>query len=88
MLEIDFRINIYSRNIKKNFAIIQEPCTVYRQVDNSIMGNMKKYSTGWWKKRKQAHEFMKIMYLNNGLKYHNKFDFILTNFINKFIKTK
>ena len=52
------------------------------------MGNIKKYSSKWWQKRKQAHEFMKIMYLNNGLEYHNKLDFLLTNFINKFIKTK
>ena len=88
LLEIDFRINVYSRNIKKNFIITKDTYTVYRQLNDSIMGNTKKYSSKWWKKRKQAHEFMKIMYLNNGLKYHNKFDFILTNFINKFIKTK
>ncbi len=88
LLEIDFRINVYSRNIKKNYIISKDAYTVYRQLDDSIMGNIKKYSSKWWQKRKQAHEFMKIMYLNNGLEYHNKLDFLLTNFINKFIKTK
>ena len=88
LLEIDFRINVYSRNIKKNYIIAKDAYTVYRQLDESIMGNIKKYSSKWWQKRKQAHEFMKIMYLNNGLEYHNKLDFLLTNFINKFIKTK
>ncbi len=85
LLEIDFRINVYSRNIKNNFTIIREPCTVYRQLNNSIMGNMKKYSNKWWKKRKQAHEFMQNIYLNNGLKYNNQLDFFLTNLINKII---
>ena len=88
LLEIDFRINVYSRNIKKNYIITKDAYTVYRQLDDSIMGNINKYSSKWWQKRKQAHEFMKIMYLNNGLEYHNKLDFLLTNFINKFIKTK
>ncbi len=86
LLEIDFRINVYSRNIKKNFFITKDSYTVYRQLNESIMGNIKKYSSKWWQKRKQAHEFMQIMYFNNGLKYHNKLDFLLTNFINKFIK--
>ena len=86
LLEIDFRINVYSRNIKKNFTIIEEPYTVYRQLENSIMGNIKKYSKIWWQKRKQAHNFMKNIYLNNGMEYKNKLDFLLTSFINKIFK--
>ena len=85
MLEIDFRINVYSRNIKKNFTIIEKPYTVYRQLDDSIMGNIKKYSTKWWKKRGQAHEFMKNIYFNNGIKYNNRIDLLLTSIINKII---
>jgi hypothetical protein len=86
LLEIDFRINVYSRNIKKNFTIIEEPYTVYRQLENSIMGNIKKYSKTWWQKRKQAHNFMKNIYLNNTMEYKNKLDFLLTSFINKIFK--
>ncbi len=85
LLEIDFRINVYSRNIKKNFTIIEKPYTVYRQLDDSIMGNIKKYSTKWWQKRGQAHEFMKNIYFNNGIKYNNRIDLLLTNIINKII---
>jgi len=87
-LEIDFRINIYSRNIKKNYNITKKPYTVYRQLDDSIMGNMKKYSKKWWIKRKQAHEFMKIIYFNNGMNYNNKADLLLTDLVNKIIKLK
>jgi len=86
LLEIDFRINVYSRNIKKNFTIIKEPYTVYRQLENSIMGNIKKYSKTWWQKRKQAHTFMKNIYSNNTMEYKNKLDFLLTSFINKILK--
>ena len=85
LLEIDFRINVYSRNIKKNFTIIEKPYTVYRQLDDSIMGKTKKYSAKWWQKRGQGHEFMKNIYSNNGIKYNNKIDLLLTNIINKII---
>ena len=47
---------------------------------------MKKYSNRWWLKRKQAHEFMKVIYLNNGMNYNNKLDLLLTSFVNKIIK--
>ena len=84
-LEIDFRINIYSRNIKNNFNIIKEPYTVYRQLNDSIMGNMKKFSKKWWIKRQQAHEFMKVIHSNNNMNYNNKLDLLLTSFVNKII---
>ena len=44
LLEIDFRINVFAQNILKNFLIIDDPVTIYRKVDNSIMSNIAKYS--------------------------------------------
>ena len=84
-LEVDFRINVYARCIKKNFKVISEDVTVYRKVDDSIMVNIKKYSKKWWIKRKEAHEFMKDFFLKNQLVYENKFDYYLTNKISKFL---
>ena len=40
-LEIDFRLNIYSRNLKKNFSIVKNNFTYYRQVSNGIMSDKK-----------------------------------------------
>ena len=87
-LEVDFRINVYARNIKKNFKIIESPITVYRRVDGSIMSNIKKYSREWWIKRNEAHEFMKDFFNRNNLVYKNKFDYYLTNKISKFFLKK
>lgn len=77
LLEIDFRINVYAQNFKKNFSILEESLNIYRQVENSIMTQNKKFSINWWKKRLQAHEFMKNVYNKQNKKYKN-LDFSLT----------
>ena len=65
--------------------IINSEITIYRQVDDSIMSNIKKYSKKWWIKRKEAHEFMKDFFIKNQLVYENKFDYYLTDKISKFL---
>jgi glycosyltransferase involved in cell wall biosynthesis len=79
-LEIDFRLNVISQNIKKNFEILNESLNVYRQVDEGIMGRNKKFSLNWWKKRYQAHLFMRDIYLKNNTNYKN-LDFSITKII-------
>jgi glycosyltransferase involved in cell wall biosynthesis len=82
LLEIDFRINAYSRCIEKNYKIISENLTVYRSVKGSIISNIKKFSKTWWIKRLQAHEFMHQLYLEKNIDYKKKnIDYILTKFI-------
>ena len=84
-LEVDFRINVYSRCIKKNFIIIDQDITVYREVQDSIMSNLKKYSSKWWYKRLEAHKFMKKHYNENNLLYLNKLDYIVTRLLSKIL---
>lgn len=84
-LEIDFRINVFAQNIKKNFAILDEPLNIYRNVENGIMSQNKKYSLNWWKKRLQAHEFMKNIYSENNKDYKN-LDFSITKILVNFFK--
>ena len=84
-LEVDFRINVYSRCIKKNFIIIDQDITVYREVQDSIMSNIKKYSSKWWYKRLEAHKFMKKHYNENNLLYLNKLDYIVTRLLSKIL---
>ena len=43
-MEIDFRINVFSRNIEKKFIILDKNLTVYRNVHGGIMDNIKKFS--------------------------------------------
>tara|TARA_Y100000591_G_scaffold313546_1_gene319096 strand:- start:364 stop:690 length:327 start_codon:yes stop_codon:yes gene_type:complete len=84
LLEIDFRINVLAQNIKKNFEILEESLNVYRITDNSLMSKNKKFSPIWWKKRLQAHKFMKTTYFKFGQNYGN-IDFSITKFFVNFL---
>ena len=81
MLEIDFRINVFSRCIEKKYKIISEKLTVYRNVEGSITANIKKFSKKWWFKRLQAHQFMNYVHKKYNLKYKNIFDYSFTKFL-------
>jgi len=85
LLEIDFRINVYSRCIDKNFTIINQDVSVYRQVEDSIMSNIKKYSAKWWHKRLEAHKFMEEVYNKNNLLYLNKLDYGVSKVLSKIL---
>ena len=52
------------------------------------MSNLKKYSSRWWYKRFEAHEFMKELYKRNNLVYLNRIDFFISKiFLIKTFKT-
>ena len=82
-LEIDFRFNVYARNIYKNYYICKNNLTSYRQVDDGIMSNIKKFSKKWWIKRHEAHKFMQKILKTHSIKYNNKFDYLLSKIISK-----
>jgi len=84
LLEIDFRINVLAINFFKNYYILKENVTFYRETEGGIMFNIRKYSKKWWIKRNQAHEFMINLLKKNKLKYKN-LDYSLTKMINFFI---
>ena len=84
LLEIDFRINVLAINFFKNYYILKESITFYRETHGGIMSNMKKYSKTWWIKRNQAHEYMINLLKKNKLKYKN-LDYSLTKMINLFL---
>ena len=81
MMEIDFRINVYSRCIEKNYKIISENLTVYRNVEGSINTSVKKFTKKWWFKRLQAHKFMNYIFNKHNLKYKNIFDYSFTKLL-------
>ena len=82
-LEIDFRLNVYVRNLHKNFFICNDNLTIYRQVDDGIMSNIKKFSKKWWIKRLEAHNFMEKLFYNHNIQYKNKLDFLLSKIFGK-----
>ncbi len=83
---MDFRITIYSKYISKNFYILKENLTFYRQSSSNISSNFKYLSKSWWKRRLQAHRFVEFFLKKNNINYKKNFDYFITLCLNKFIK--
>ena len=86
LLEIDFRLNVYSRCIDKKFLIIPDKMTVYRYVEGSIITSIKKFSKIWWVKRLQAHEYMSYIFKINNLHYKYSIDWFFSKVLSIFLK--
>ncbi len=78
LLEIDARIFFFSRFYKNDHKLLNKSLTVYRIDQNGISSKFKKFSLEWFKKRKQAHFFLKRFFKNRNYPYN--LDFFLTNF--------
>ena len=83
---LDFRIALYLKHISKNFFVINENLTYYRQSTEMVSSDFKFLSFSWWKRRMEAHNYVKYFFLKNKIKYKKNFDFFLTYFMNIFIK--
>lgn len=86
-LEIDFKLNFFSQKITKNFKIIDDQLTFYRDdVVGGVMANNKKFFKYWWLRRLQAHFFIQSIYQKNNIKFNENYDFYITKLINIFLK--
>ena len=81
---LDFRIAIYSKYIFKNFTILKENLTYYRQTSSNISSKFIYLSPRWWRRRLQAHKYINYFFLKYDIKYKKNFDYIITLFLNKF----
>ena len=83
---MDFRIALYLKYIEKNFFIMNKNLTYYRQSPDMISANFKFLSSSWWRRRMQAHNYVKYFFLKNRIKHIKNFDYFLTSFMNCFIR--
>jgi glycosyltransferase involved in cell wall biosynthesis len=83
---MDFRIGLYLKYIKKDFYILDQNLTYYRQSQDMISAKFKFLSFAWWKRRKQAHHYVKYFFIKNNIPHTKNLDYWLTNFMNHFIK--
>ena len=83
---MDFRIGIYLKYITKDFYILDQNLTYYRQSQEMISANFKFLSFAWWKRRKQAHHYVRYFFLKNNIRHVKNLDCLLTNFVNYFIR--
>ena len=83
-LAVDFRIQVYSMCIIKDYKILKKRLTNYRQNPDGLESNWKKYSLSWWKRRYQAHLYLKRLYQTINIKVPISIDFLLSKMLNHF----
>ena len=83
---MDFRMAVYLKYITKNFFILEKNMTFYRQSPKMISAKFTFLSFNWWKRRSQAHAYIKYFFLKNKIKYKKNLDYLFSTFINFFIK--
>ena len=83
---MDFRIGMYLKYIKKDFYILDQNLTYYRQSQEMISANFKFLSFAWWKRRKQAHHYVRFFFFKNNIQHVKNLDYLLTNLVNYFIR--
>jgi len=83
-LAIDFRIQVYSMLIIKDYEIIKNKITYYRQVKSGLESNWKKYSLAWWKRRYQAHIYLRKLFKIKNKRINKNFDFLISKLLSNF----
>ena len=84
LLAIDFRIAVIAKFIFNEFKIYNKYLTYYFQdLKGSENVNYKKFSKNWWKRRKQAHDFIKMINKKYKSSFKTKSDYLATNMIEK-----
>ncbi len=83
-LEIDARLCIYAFLTKK-LIFCEKNFTIYNYDSYGITSKYKKFSFNWWKKRREAFEYMKILMKKLNIKFIPGPDYYLTKIINIFI---
>ena len=85
-LEIDFRLCCLFSIIGNNYNILRKKLTYYRQVEDGIMSNYKKFGKNWWIKRSEAFNFFFYSKKKYKRQYSFSLDFFVTKLISKILK--
>jgi glycosyltransferase involved in cell wall biosynthesis len=83
---MDFRIALYLKYIRKELFILNKNLTYYRQSPKMISAKFKFLSFAWWKRRAEAHAYVKYFFLKNKIEHKKNLDYLLSVFINFFIR--
>ena len=85
-IHLDFRIAIYSKFMVGKINILNKNLTYYRQTENNVSSNFMFLSNSWWKRRKQAHEYIIYFFKKIKIKHEKNFDYYLTYLVNLILK--
>ncbi len=83
-LEIDARLCIYAF-LKNEYRSIKKNLTIYNYDNHGISSHYKKFSFNWWKKRKEAFDYMKILMKKMNKEFIPGYDYYFTKLVNYFI---
>lgn len=86
MLTLDFRIAVIANTLLNDYFLLEKNLTYYFQDDKGEASKFKKFGVNWWKRRNQAHSFMKLILKRHGYNHNMNLDYIFTKIINFFIK--
>ena len=81
----DLRILLISKFIFNNFFSLNKNLTYYRISESNISSKFKKFSTNWWKRINEAHDYLFYLSKKYNFKLKRNFDYTLTKFFNYFI---
>ena len=82
---MDFRIGIVSKYILDSYYILNKRLTYYRQSEKNISSKFKHMSKTWWKRRLEAHDYIKYFLLKHKIKHKKNLDYYFTKLINHFL---
>ena len=82
---MDFRIALYLIHVSKNFFILEQNLTYYRKSANTISSEFSFLSMPWFKRRMQAHNYVKYFFSKQKIIYQKNLDYFLTSIMNIFI---
>lgn len=82
---LDFRIATYAQH-KNTICIINQYLTFYRQSNSQISSNFIFLGLNWWRRRYQAHQYIKYFFKQNNIYYRINIDYLMCKFVNIFIK--
>ena len=83
-LEIDARLCIYAF-LKDEYRSIKKNLTIYNHDEHGITSSYKKFTFNWWKKRKEAFDYMKILMKKMNKKFIPGYYYYFTKLSNYFI---
>lgn len=84
-ISLDFRIAIYSFFIDSDFKIIDKYLTYYFQDNFGESSKFSFFSKNWWKRRYEAHNFLRLFLKKNKIKYFYSVDYFITFFVCLFL---
>ena len=82
LLALDFRLALLSKYVYDDFTISNKFLTYYFQdFKGESYSNFKKFNFNWWKRRLEAHNYLKYISLKYKKTYIKGFDFYITKIV-------